>query len=185
MTIKSDDPPPVPLADIAVVFSRIGISSFGGGLVAWIRREAVERNRWVGDREFLSGLALSQVLPGANMTNLAVYLGLLLRGGLGAVTALVALLWLPSIFIIFLYEIYERLHGLGALHFVLDGVAAAAIALNIATGIHAIRRSRSAVTVAVAGAVFLAVGVLHWSMLLVVACLAPVSIVIAWRRRHG
>jgi chromate transporter len=119
------------------------------------------------------------------MTNLAVYLGLLLRGGLGAVTALVALLWLPSILIIFLYEIYERLHGLGALHFVLDGVAAAAIALNIATGIHAIRRSRSAVTVAVAGAVFLAVGVLHWSMLLVVACLAPVSIVIAWRRRHG
>ena len=57
--------------------------------------------------------------------------------------------------------------------------------LNIATGIAAIRRSRSLVTPAIAGAVFAAVGVLHWPMLLVVACLAPVSIAIAWRRRHG
>jgi chromate transporter len=185
MTIKTDTPPPVPIADIAIVFSRIGISSFGGGLVAWIRREAVERKQWVGDREFLSGLALSQVLPGANMTNLAVYLGLLLRGGVGAVTALLGLLGLPSIFIILLYEVYQRMHGLGALHFVLDGVAAAAIALNIATGIAAIRRSRSAVTFAIAIAVFVAVGMLHWSMLLVVAGLAPISIAIAWRRRRG
>jgi len=71
------------------------------------------------------------------------------------------------------------------LHFILDGVAAAAIALNITTGIAAIRRSRSAVTLAIAAAVFVAVGVLHWSMLLVVACLAPLSIAIAWRRRRG
>jgi chromate transporter len=185
MPPESENPPPVAIADIAIVFSRIGIGSFGGGLVAWIRREAVERKHWVGDREFLSGLALSQVLPGANMTNLAVYLGLLLRGGPGAAAALLGLLGLPSIFIILLYEMYQRLHGLGALHFVLDGVAAAAIALNVTTGIAAIRRSRSAVTFAIAAAVFLAVGVLHWSMLLVVACLAPISIAIAWRRRRG
>jgi chromate transporter len=185
MTTESENPPPVPISDIAIVFTRIGISSFGGGLVAWIRSEAVERKRWIGDREFLSGLALSQILPGANMTNLAIYLGLQLRGGFGALAALLGLLTLPSVFIIFLYEIYQRMHGLGALHFVLDGVAAAAIALNIATGIAAIRRSRSVVVPAIAGAVFAAVGVLHWPMLLVVACLAPISIAIAWRRRHG
>jgi chromate transporter len=185
MNIERENPPPVPITDIAIVFSRIGIGSFGGGLVAWIRRETVERKRWLGDHEFFSGLALSQVLPGANMTNLAVYLGLLLRGGAGAIAALLGLLWLPSIFIIFLYEIYQRLHGLAALHFVLDGVAAAAIGLNVATGIAALRRSRSAVTLAIAATVFVTIGILHWSMLLVVACMAPISIAIAWKRRLG
>jgi chromate transporter len=185
MTLESENPSPVAIADIAIVFSRIGIGSFGGGLVAWIRHETVERKKWLGDREFLSGLALSQVLPGANMTNLALYIGMLLRGGAGAVAALLGLLLLPSIFIVLLFEIYQRMHGLGALHFILDGVAAAAIGLNVATGIVAIRHSRSAVTLALAAAVFIAVGVLHWSMLLVVACLAPLSIAIAWRRHHG
>src|SRR5438445_13891263 len=89
-------PPPrrerVRLATIAAVFSRIGLSSFGGGLIAWMHREAVERRRWLGDQEFLSGLAICQVLPGGNMVNMSVYLGTRLRGAIGALTAVLGLM---------------------------------------------------------------------------------------------
>ncbi|MBV9522389.1 MAG: chromate transporter, partial [Alphaproteobacteria bacterium] len=155
----------VPLAQIALVFSRIGIASFGGGLVAWMHREAVERRQWLRDSEFLSGLALSQVLPGANMVNLALYLGMQLRGGIGALTAVLGLLWLPVIAIIMLFELYVRWGGSGSAHFILDGIATAAVGLNIATGLQAIRRSRNAASVGIAAAVFLAIGVFHWPML--------------------
>src|SRR5215471_4868049 len=111
----------VPLREIAGVFTRIGIASFGGGLVGWMHREAVERRCWLPDHQFLSGLALSQVLPGANMVNLSLYLGMELRGGLGALTAAVGLLLLPILCIIGLYEIYAEFRGIAALHLVLDG----------------------------------------------------------------
>src|SRR5258708_22028525 len=87
----------VTLPTIASVFSRIGLSSFGGGLIAWMHREAVERRRWVGDQEFLSGLAIRQVLPGGNMVNMSLYLGTRLRGALGALTAVPGRTGLPRL----------------------------------------------------------------------------------------
>jgi chromate transporter len=186
MSESSSRLPAVSLREIALVFSRIGISSFGGGLISWMHREAVERRRWLQEREFLSGLALSQVLPGANMVNLALYLGIQLRGGIGAVTAVLGLLWLPIIVIIAMFELYSRVSGAASVHVILDGVASAAVGLNIATGLKAIQRSKSLPAVAVALAVFLAVGVLHWPMLIVILCLAPLSVMLAWRTPpHG
>ncbi len=175
----------VPLREIASVFARIGIASFGGGLVGWMHREAVEHRRWLPDHQFLSGLALSQVLPGANMVNLSLYLGMELRGGLGALTAALGLLVLPILCIIGLYEIYAQFRGIAALHSILDGAASAAVGLNVAAGAKALRRSRSLASAAIALAVFLLVGVLHWPMLLVILGAAPVSIALAWRGAHG
>lgn len=175
---------PTSLREIASVFARIGISSFGGGLVGWIHREAVERRRWLDEREFLSGLALSQVLPGANMVNLSLYLGLQLRGALGALTAGLALLGLPILAIIAIFEIYSHVRGIGAAHFILDGIATAAVGLNVAAGLKAARRS-SLTAIGVALAVFFMIGVLRWPMAAVVLGLAPVSIALAWRETHG
>src|SRR4051812_27654356 len=44
--------------ELLACFCRIGLISFGGGLAAWVRRDIVERRGWLGDRQFLSGLAL-------------------------------------------------------------------------------------------------------------------------------
>ena len=54
--------------------------SFGGGLPAWIRREVVQSRGWLDDQQFLSGYALSQLVPGATNVNLAVFIGAQLRG---------------------------------------------------------------------------------------------------------
>jgi chromate transport protein ChrA len=63
------------LGDIFIVFLRMGATSFGGGMTSWTRREVVERRGWIDDRQFLSGVAMSQISPGANGVNIAVFVG--------------------------------------------------------------------------------------------------------------
>ena len=47
--------------------------------------------RWLDDKQFLSGYALSQLVPGATNVNLAVFIGTQLRGTPGAMACFVGL----------------------------------------------------------------------------------------------
>src|SRR5690242_11303725 len=66
---------PVSLWSLYRMFFLVGLFSFGGGLTAWFHREIVLVRGWMTDEEFFSGYSLSQVLPGVNSTNMAVYIG--------------------------------------------------------------------------------------------------------------
>ncbi|MFC7538907.1 chromate transporter [Siccirubricoccus deserti] len=63
------------LGEILLVFTSLGMASFGGGLPGWMHREVVVRRGWMTDEAFLAGVALGQVLPGPNSINLALYIG--------------------------------------------------------------------------------------------------------------
>ena len=54
-----------------IAFSRISLSSFGGAIF-WARRELIERQRWLTERDFLEIYTLGQLLPGPNVLNLTV-----------------------------------------------------------------------------------------------------------------
>ena len=92
-----------------LVFFRVGLFSFGGGLSDWIYREVVTLRGWMSDGDFLSGLALSHILPGANVTNLSVYIGQRLRGPAGSICALVGLVIGPFFAVIALVTAYAQL----------------------------------------------------------------------------
>ncbi len=79
------------LARLTAVFAWIGLVSLGGGRSAYFHDALVIRRGWLTDDEFLQDLALSQVMPGPNFSNLAVALGYRLRGFAGAGCALAAL----------------------------------------------------------------------------------------------
>jgi chromate transporter len=181
MDSRPAPPQPVSLREIASVFFWIGITSFGGGLVSWVYREAVEKRKWLKDHEFLSGFALCRILPGGNVINFSVYLGIHLRGVSGAVAGLTSLVVPPAVVGVALYELYLNFSSMGPAQFVLDGVAMTAAGLNIATAVKALRRSRNALAAATSIFVFVAVGILHWPMLWVVFGVAPVSLALAWR----
>ena len=78
---------PPSLLHVARVFLVLGATSFGGGVVAYLRRALVENEGWFDDKEFVRLLELSQTLPGLNSVNLAVLAGDGVRGGLGAIVA--------------------------------------------------------------------------------------------------
>ena len=176
--------PAVGLAAIFFVFLRVGLLSFGGGLSGWIYQEVVERRAWLTAEDFLSGLALAQVLPGINVTNLAIYIGQRLAGVPGALLGLVGLLLGPFFVVIGAAAVYDRIAGVAWLHDFLDGMAAAAIGLLLSVGLKAAQREaqRPALFV-VALATFAAVGLLRWPLVPVVLCLVPLGVALAWKRR--
>ncbi|HEX9465580.1 MAG TPA: chromate transporter [Alphaproteobacteria bacterium] len=182
MTAPAESARSVSLRELANVYFWIGISSFGGGLISWVHRETVERRKWLRDQEFLSGLALSQILPGPTMVNMTIYLGIQLRGAAGALASWSSLVLPPSLAIIAIYYLYLQFHEADVVHFALSGVAATAVGLNIATGIKVARRSKNVTALIIAAGVFAAVAILHWPMLWVVLGAAPLSLALAWRR---
>ena len=174
-------PARVSLLAILGVFAKIGLMSFGGALSGWMHREIVVRRQWMDEADFLSGLALGQIMPGANVANLSLYIGHRMRGGIGAVTALLGMLLPPMILVLALAMLYDRVAGVLWLHRFIDGVAAAAIGLTIMVGIRASRRvERRLGPVTILLLLFFTVGVLRWPMVPVVICVTPASIALAW-----
>ena len=138
-------PPAAPqagLGEILRVFTSLGMASFGGGLAGWMHREVVEKRRWLSEEGFLAGVALGQVLPGANSVNLALYIGQQLRGVPGAVAAFLGMLGPPFLFILGLALLYGWGVGFAGMGVVLGGVAAAGLANSANTGLRTARHLR-------------------------------------------
>ena len=171
----------VGLPRLLATFVRLGTMTFGGGVQSWIHREVVERLGWLDNKSYLSGLTVAQVLPGANPVNMALYVGLQLRGGAGATVAVFGML-VPAFCTTLLLGAFYRNYGqLAVVHFVLAGLAAAGVGATLTMGIRVARRlPRNLVTSLIAIAVFLLVGVLRWPMIPVVAVMVPLSIALAF-----
>ena len=71
------------------VWLRIGLLSFGGpaGQIAMLHREVVDERNWIGERRFLHALNFCTLLPGPEAQQLATYLGWLMHGVKGGLTA--------------------------------------------------------------------------------------------------
>jgi chromate transporter len=65
------------LRELASLFGTLGLIGFGGPLahVALIRREVVERRRWLSDQELVDLVGLTSAIPGPNSTELAMLVG--------------------------------------------------------------------------------------------------------------
>src|ERR1019366_469514 len=96
----SETPAKVPILDIFLQFLVIGATSFGGGVVAYLRNGLVTKKKWVDDKQFVELLSISQTLPGLNATNMAVMVGDRLRGWLGSLVAICGIC-LPGAVIMF------------------------------------------------------------------------------------
>ncbi|MCX7869031.1 MAG: chromate transporter [Terrimicrobiaceae bacterium] len=97
--LSSEAAPKPYLSKIFQLFFWIGATSFGGGSVAYMEREILERRRWMPRRDFVAALQITQTLPGSNSVNMAVMTGRALRSWQGAAAALAGLL-LPGLVIL-------------------------------------------------------------------------------------
>src|SRR5918993_5404585 len=70
-------------------FLKFGLLAWGGpaAQIAMIHRECVEEERWVDEETFKKTLAVYQVLPGPEATELCIYFGRLRGGKLGGFLA--------------------------------------------------------------------------------------------------
>jgi len=174
---------PVSLFALYKLFFVVGIFSFGGGLTAWFHREIVLVRGWMTDEEFFSGYSLAQVLPGVNSTNMAVYIGQRVRGALGSATALTGLLTGPFFVVIAAALTYNRLAELPGFTAAMAGIATTAVGMIFRLGMTSAQASlRHLSSVIVLIATFVAIGIMQWPLLPVLAVLVPLSIAVSWRR---
>jgi chromate transporter len=175
------------LASLFVSFVRIGMMSFGGGLAAWTRREVVQRKGWLDDQQFLSGYALSQLVPGATNVNLAVFIGTQMRGAPGAIACFFGLTTLPLAIVLLAGMLYFHNQGStgGAwISGALGGMGAVAIGLNLGTGFRLARRNiRGLIPVTITAIVTLSIGALGFSLVHVLLVMLPVSLAATWLTR--
>jgi chromate transporter len=180
-------PTPPTLAALFRSFVGIGMSSFGGGLTAWVRREIVQRRGWLDDQQFLSGYALSQLVPGATNVNLAVFIGTHLRGVRGAAACFAGLTAPPLVMMLILGTMYFGMHGMpggASISIALSGMGAVAIGLNLGTGIRLARHGiRGIIPGLITATVALSVGLAGISLLKVLAVMIPVSLLAAFFTR--
>ena len=175
------------LGTLFTSFLIIGSTSFGGGLLGWIRRELVESRGWLDDQQFLTYYGLSQIVPGATNVNLSVIIGTELRGVPGALAALAGLLLAPLAVLLTLGALYFATPGVpGAriLNAALAGAGAAAIGFNLATGVRLAQRNIRRVGQAViAGAIVIGIGIMRFPLLEVLLIMLPLSLALSLTER--
>ena len=131
----------VSIGQIFTAFLLIGATSFGGGVVAYLRASLVGKHRWVDDKTFVELLSISQTLPGLNATNMAILVGDRLRGAPGAIAAICGIC-LPGAVLMYVVGMLYHEHGDRPLvTAMLRGVAAAAVGLILATTVQLGRKS--------------------------------------------
>jgi chromate transporter len=179
--VRSSSPPT--LGAIFGVFFRIGLLSFGGGLTGWVHRELVLLRGWMREDEFMSGLALCQILPGGNICNFSVYAGQKLHGALGSCAALLGLVSGPFFFVLAGVSAYGTIEDLPFVQAAMDGVAASAIGFSLIVAIRGARLASDNPAALIAmGATFVGVGLLQWSLPIVAAVVGGLSVAAAWVR---
>lgn len=174
--------PPTP-ARLFIIFAQIGLTSFGGGLSAWMLRAFVRERPWLTEEEFLNGLGIAQALPGVNVTNMGIWIGYRLCGTAGAIACVTAVVIPPAILMVLIAIAFAWLERFPLSRPALDGAAAAAIGLSAWMGITAARRvPRRAIPLAVMAISFVAVALLHVPLLWVVLVGGAVSIALEYIR---
>lgn len=125
---------PRSLTELYVTCTLLALQGFGG-VLAVAHRTLVERKHWLSHQEFVEMLSLSQLLPGANIVNLALILGDRYFGWRGAMTALAGMLSVPLVIVLALVAIYHQWAHDPMVAGALRGMGAVAAGLTIAMGL--------------------------------------------------
>lgn len=167
----------VPLRHILAVFLTIGATSVGGGLVAYMRRALVDRQKWVDDQNFVRMLTICQALPGLNGTNMAILMGDHLRGPRGAIVAILGMCLPGALIMVGAAALYAA-HGDEAVaSAMLATIAAAAVGVAFSVAVQLGQKSlKNVADFVFVGLTVIGVNLLHYSVLLVLVAVGVLAI---------
>lgn len=135
-------PRPASLAALFWAISGIALQGFGG-VLAVVQRELVEKKQWLTIEEFVEDWAVSQIMPGPNVVNLALIIGDRYFGWRGALAALAGMLTIPLIVVMALTIGLAGIGHLPAVQGALRGMGAVSAGLIAGTGIRLVPALRS------------------------------------------
>ncbi len=121
----------VSLSAFALYFLKLGSVGFGGpiALAGYMQRDLVEQRGWISRQDYLEGLALAQLAPGPLAAQLAIYLGWVRGGVLGATLISIAFVLPSFLMVLGISFLYVRFGGLAWMQAAFYGIGAAVIAI--------------------------------------------------------
>ncbi len=128
--------PSASLLTVALVFFKIGLLMFGGGLVIapLLQQEVVDSRHWLTTRQLLDGLALGQLTPGP-VTTVATFAGYTVAGFPGGVVATIAVFAPSFILVLSLTPLLLRVRNAPIAKAFLKGITAGALGAIAASAI--------------------------------------------------
>ena len=119
------------LRALARYFLYLGTVGFGGPvvLVERMRRDLQEARGWFTREEYSEAIALAQLAPGPLAAQVAIYLGWLRGGSVGATVVGIAFIAPSFLMVMVLSAIYVRFGGIAWMQGAFYGVGAAVIAI--------------------------------------------------------
>lgn len=178
-----------PLAELAVLFLRLGVSAFGGPAahIALMRELVVRRRGWLSDEEFVDMLGATNLIPGPNSTEMAIHIGHRRAGFAGLVVAGLAFIVPASLITLAIAWAYVRWGARPEGRWLMYGVkpVVIAIVLQAIAGLAPVAaRTRALVVLGVATGIAAAVGVNEF-VLLFAAGVVAIAMAAAERRRRA
>jgi chromate transporter len=121
------------ILQLSWVFLKIGLVFFGGGyvLIPLLHRIMVDQLHWLSLKEFLDGVALSQLTPGP-LAMLATFTGFKAAGFVGALAATLCIFSPCTMLMLVLSGNYERFRRMKLMQTFMDGIIPAVVGLVFA-----------------------------------------------------
>lgn len=133
----------VSLTRFNLYFLKLGCIGFGGpiALVGYMQKDLVEDRKWISQEDYLNGLAFSQLAPGPLAAQLAMYLGFVRAGFLGATTVGAAFILPSFLMVLAIGRAYVTFGGTRVISALFYGIGAAVIGIIARATIKLIKTS--------------------------------------------
>ena len=157
---------------------KVGCLSFGGpaGQIALMHRIVVDEKKWVDEQRYLHALNFCMLLPGPEATKLATYVGWLLHGVRGGLTAGILFVLPGAAVMLAMSLLYVLGRGVPLVDGALLGIKAAVLVIVVEALIRIGRRAlKTRLLVGLAGAAFVGIHFFDLPFPLIVALAAAIG----------
>ncbi len=142
-----------PLAEIALLFLKLGATAFGGPAahIALMEEEVVRRRKWLTENQFLDLLGAANLIPGPNSTELAIHIGFARAGWRGLLTAGVCFILPATLIVLAIAAAYVSYGTLPAAQAFLYGVKPVVVVVILQALWNLLRKAVKSALLAVIG----------------------------------
>src|SRR5436189_2978305 len=123
-------------------FLRLGSFGFGGpiALAGYMQRDLVSR-KWITGEEYAEGLAFAQMMPGPLAAQLAMWIGFIRHGVVGASLVGIVFILPPYLMVVVIAAFYVKYNGLAIVQALFYGIGPAVIAIIAISAYRLARRT--------------------------------------------
>ena len=150
----------IPFREALATWFKVGCLSFGGpaGQIALMHRIIVDEKKWVDEQRYLHALNFCMLLPGPEATKLATYVGWLLHGVRGGLTAGILFVLPGAVVMLAMSLLYVLGQGVPLVDGALLGIKAAVLVIVVEALMRIGRRSlKSRLLIGLAAAAFIGI----------------------------